>query len=189
MQVTKTKLKGVMILEPDIYGDNRGWFMETYNLSKYDEIGIDVVFIQDNHSFSKQSGILRGLHFQNAPKAQSKLVRCTRGKILDVAVDLRKGSPTFAQWISVELNEENRKQLFIPQGFGHGFLTLCNDVEVQYKVDELYSKEYDRSIRFDDPAFGIEWPSFDYILSQKDIDAPLLKDSDVNFIYQKEKPL
>jgi dTDP-4-dehydrorhamnose 3,5-epimerase len=189
MQVIKTKLTGVLLIEPDVYGDQRGWFMETYNQTKYNELGIDAVFVQDNHSFSKRSGILRGLHFQNAPQAQSKLVRCTRGRILDVAVDLRKGSPTYTQWISVELNEENKKQLFIPQGFGHGFLTLSEDVEVQYKVDAPYSKEHDRSIRFDDPAIGIQWPEFDYILSQKDIDAPCLKDSDVNFIDEKEKPL
>jgi len=189
MQGNKTKLDGVLILNPDVIGDSRGWFMETYNQTKYNAIGIDVEFVQDNHSFSKQIGILRGLHFQNAPMAQSKLVRCTRGKILDVAVDLRRGSPMFAQWISVELSEENKQQLFIPQGFGHGFLTLSEDVEVQYKVDQLYSKEHDRSIRFDDPAIGIEWPKFETILSQKDIDAPLLKDSDVNFIYTKEKPL
>jgi dTDP-4-dehydrorhamnose reductase/dTDP-4-dehydrorhamnose 3,5-epimerase len=187
MRVSKTKLEGVLIIEPDVIGDSRGWFMETYNQTKYQEIGIDVVFIQDNQSYSSQLGILRGLHFQNAPKTQSKLVRCTRGRIFDVAVDLRKGSVTFKQWVSVELSEENKKQLFIPQGFGHGFLTLSEDAEVQYKVDQFYSKEHDRSIRFDDPDIDVEWPSFDYILSQKDIDAPLLKDSDVNFIYKKEK--
>lgn len=186
MEVTKTNLDGVVFIEPSVFGDNRGWFMETYSQEKYSEIGIDVLFIQDNHSYSNQIGILRGIHFQQYPKAQSKLVRCSKGKILDVAVDLRKGSPTYLKWISVELSEENKKQLFIPQGFGHGFLTLSENVEVQYKVDNLYSKEYDRTIRFDDPTIGITWPKFDYILSQKDIQAPTLLDSDVNFVYEKE---
>lgn len=185
MDVTKTNLDGVLLIEPTVFSDDRGWFMETYSSVKYKQIGIDVEFIQDNQSFSQQKGILRGVHFQNNPMAQSKLIRCTRGKILDIAVDLRKGSPTYKESFGVELSEENKRQLFIPQGFGHGFLTLSDDVEVQYKCDNLYNKEFDRSIRFDDPELNIEWPKMEYILSQKDIQAPTFAHSDVNFHYIK----
>ena len=186
MIVTQTELEGVFIIEPTVLSDERGWFMETYNIKKYADLGIDVDFVQDNHSLSLQEGILRGLHFQNNPMAQCKLVRCTRGKILDVAVDLRKGSSTYTKWFNVELSEENKKELFIPQGFAHGFLTLSENAEVQYKVDNLYSKEYDRSIRFDDPTINIKWPTYAYILSEKDIKAPMLTESDANFVYEKE---
>jgi dTDP-4-dehydrorhamnose 3,5-epimerase len=132
---------------------------------------------------SAKKGTLRGLHFQTNPKSQIKLVRCTKGKILDVAVDLREGSPTYKNWIAVELTEENKKQVFIPKGFAHGFLTLTDDAEVQYKVDEYYSPENDRSIRFDDPEIGVVWGIDDPILSEKDLNAPSLKDSDINFKY------
>lgn len=186
MKVVETELKDVLIIEPDVFGDDRGWFMETYSTQKYANAGITIDFVQDNQSYSKQVGILRGIHFQNDPMAQSKLVRCTRGKILDVAVDLRKGSPNYKKWVAVELSEENKKQLLIPQGFGHAFLTLGDDAEVQYKCDQFYSKENDRSIRFDDPELGIVWPKMDYILSQKDVNAPYLAQSDCNFIYGKD---
>lgn len=185
MNVIDTKLRDVKIIEPDVFGDERGWFMETYSTHKYASAGIDIAFVQDNQSYSKQSGILRGLHFQNDPMAQSKLVRCTRGKILDVAVDLRKGSPDYLGWVAVELSDENKKQLLIPQGFAHGFLTLSEDAEVQYKCDRFYSKEQDRSIRYDDPEIGVEWPKMDYVLSDKDRLAPYLAQSDCNFIYTK----
>ena len=181
MKVTKTEIKDLVIIDPDCYGDHRGWFMETYNEAKMKENGIDVVFVQDNHSKSLVKGTLRGLHFQNNPMAQTKLVRCTKGVILDVAVDLRKNSPTYKKWFSIELTEENKKQLFIPQGFAHGFLTLSDDVEVQYKVDNLYSKEHDRGIRYNDPEIGIDWGSIDPVLSEKDTLSPMLKDCDVNF--------
>lgn len=131
---------------------------------------------------SAQKGTLRGLHFQTNPNAQTKLVRCTKGKILDVAVDLRKGSSTYKKWVGVELSDKNKKQLLIPKGFAHGFITLTDNVEVQYKVDEYYAPECDRSIRFDDPEIGVEWEIEDPILSEKDLSAPLLKDSDVDFI-------
>lgn len=183
MQVIKTELEGVYIIEPKVFGDNRGWFMETYSKDKLKELGIDIEFVQDNHSMSSQKGTLRGLHFQNNPKAQSKLVRCVSGSILDVAVDLRKGSPNYKKWVAVELSAENKRQLFIPRGFAHGFLTLTNDVEVQYKVDEYYAPECDRSIRFDDPEIGVNWNIEHPILSQKDLNAPLFKNSDCNFIY------
>ena len=136
-----TKLEGVCILEPEVFGDHRGWFMETYSTKVLHELGIDAVFVQDNQSYTKEKGTLRGIHFQNGPMAQAKLVRVIRGAVLDVAVDLRKGSPTYRQWVGVELSADNRRMLYIPRGFGHGFVTLTDDVEFVYKVDNLYSRE------------------------------------------------
>jgi dTDP-4-dehydrorhamnose reductase/dTDP-4-dehydrorhamnose 3,5-epimerase len=181
MKVTKTRFKGLLIVETDVYGDNRGWFTETYTKNKFIDNGIAVDFVQDNQSYSAQKGTLRGIHFQTNPKAQSKLIRCTRGIIIDTVVDLRKGSDTYKQWFSIELSAENKKQLFIPKGFGHAFVTITDDVEVQYKVDEYYSTEHDRSIRYDDADIGIEWGIETPILSEKDLKAPFLKDSDANF--------
>lgn len=181
MKITKTKFKGLYIIETDVYGDHRGWFTETYTKNKFIDNGVTVDFVQDNQSYSAQKGTLRGIHFQNNPKAQSKMIRCTRGTIIDTVVDLRKGSDTYKQWFSIELSAENKKQLFIPKGFGHAFLTITDDVEVQYKVDEYYSKIHDRSIRFNDPDIGIEWGIVEPILSEKDLNAPILRDSDVNF--------
>ncbi|NTW71209.1 MAG: dTDP-4-dehydrorhamnose 3,5-epimerase [Eubacteriaceae bacterium] len=181
MKIILTDIEDLLILEPKVFGDHRGWFMETYSSKTMTENGIDREFIQDNHSLSAQKGTLRGLHFQNAPKAQTKLVRCTRGKILDVAVDLRKSSLTYKKWFSVELSEDNKRQLLVPKGFAHGFLTLTDDAEVQYKVDEYYSPDCDRSIRYDDPELAILWGSIQPILSDKDLNAPYLADSDVNF--------
>jgi dTDP-4-dehydrorhamnose reductase/dTDP-4-dehydrorhamnose 3,5-epimerase len=183
MNIIKTDIEDVIIIEPKVFGDHRGWFTETYSKEKFRESGIDIDFIQDNHSLSAQKGTLRGLHFQLNPKAQTKLVRCTKGKILDVAVDIREGSPTFKKWVAVELTEENKKQLLIPKGFAHGFLTLTDDVEVQYKVDEYYSPEQDRSIRFDDPEIDVKWGIDNPILSEKDLIAPMLSESDANFEY------
>lgn len=183
MNIVKTDIKDVFIIEPKVFGDHRGWFTETYSKEKFKELGVDIDFIQDNHSFSAKKGTLRGLHFQLNPKAQTKLVRCTKGKILDVAVDLREGSPTYKKWIAVELTEVNKKQLLIPKGFAHGFLTLTDDVQVQYKVDEYYSSENDRSIRFDDPEIGVVWGVDNPVLSDKDLNAPSLKESDINFKY------
>ena len=183
MKRIDTKLPGVCIVEPVVYGDHRGYFMETYSTAAFAAIGIDTVFVQDNQSFSAQKGVLRGIHFQNAPMAQAKLVRVTRGAVLDVAVDLRKGSPTYCQWVSVELSAENRRMFYIPRGFGHGFVTLTDDVEFCYKVDNLYSRECDRGIRFNDPAIGVAWGIEAPILSQKDTTSPLLSESDCNFVY------
>lgn len=183
MKIIETKIPDVKIIEPKIFGDHRGWFAETYSKSKLKEAGLDLDFVQDNHSFSAQKGTLRGLHFQTNPKAQSKLVRCTKGKILDVAVDLRKGSPTFKMWVGVELSEENKKQLFVPKGFAHGFVTLTDNVEVQYKVDEDYSPENDRSIRFDDPDLNVDWGITDPVLSDKDLSAPTLNNCNFDFVY------
>jgi dTDP-4-dehydrorhamnose 3,5-epimerase len=181
MNVIKTEIEGLYILEPQVFGDNRGWFMETWTKNKLLEAGLDFDFVQDNQSYSAQKGTLRGLHFQNSPKAQTKLLRCTRGEILDVAVDLRRNSPTYKKWVSIKLSAENKKQFLMPKGMAHGFVTLTDDVEVQYKVDEYYSAENDRSVRFDDPEIGVDWGVSNPILSQKDLNAPLLKDSDVNF--------
>jgi len=188
MKVTKTKLPGVLIVEPEVFGDHRGYFMETYSSQKYKQIGINSEFVQDNMSFSAQKGTLRGLHFQNNPKAQAKLVSCSQGAVIDVAVDIRKGSPTYKQWVAVELSAQNKKQLYIPRGFAHGFLTITDNVEFRYKVDNLYSKDFDRGIRYDDPTINIDWNSLlngiEPILSEKDKDGPLLDESDCNFIYE-----
>jgi len=169
-----------------VHGDHRGYFMETYSAKAFADMGIEAVFVQDNQSFTAKKGTLRGIHFQNAPMAQAKLVRVTKGAVLDVAVDLRKGSPTYKQWSSVELSAENKRMLFIPRGFGHGFVTLTDDVEFCYKVDNLYSRACDRGIRFDDPAIGIDWGITEPILSAKDMTSPLLADSDCNFMYTEE---
>lgn len=179
----ETKIPGVYIIEPKVFGDHRGWFIETYSVKTFSEIGILNEFVQDNQSFTQKKGTLRGIHFQNNPMAQAKLVRVTNGAVLDVAVDLRKGSPTYLKWVAVELTAENKRMFFIPRGFGHGFLTLTDDVEFLYKVDNFYSKSDDRSIRFDDPSIGVDWGIDNPILSEKDINAPVLSQSDVNFTY------
>lgn len=184
MKFTNTKLEGVVIVEPNIFGDHRGWFMESYNESVYINAGFNIKFVQDNHSFSSEKGTLRGLHYQLNPKAQSKLVRCTRGTIFDVAVDIRKGSPTFGEWFGIELSADNKKQLFIPEGFAHGFMTLTDNVEVQYKVDNLFSPECDRGIMWNDPNIGIKWPVDNPILSEKDQNAPFLKDAESHFSFK-----
>ena len=182
MKFIQTEIKDLIIIEPNVFGDSRGWFSETYNKCVFEKNSISIEFVQDNHSYSAQKGVLRGLHFQNNPCAQTKLVRCTKGKIWDVAVDLRKSSPTYLKWFGLELSAENRKMLLVPQGFAHGFVTLENHSEVQYKVDNIYDKLSDRSIQYNDPQIGILWPILDVILSDKDLKAPLLKDSDVNFL-------
>lgn len=179
MNITETSLQGVKVIEPNVFGDHRGWFIEAYNTASFKEAGIHENFVQDNHSFSAVKGTLRGLHYQAQPKAQTKLVRCTRGAIFDVAVDIRQGSPTFGKWFGMELNAENKRQLLIPKGFAHGFMTITDDVEVQYKVDELYAPECDRGIRWNDPSIGIEWPlHITPILSTKDEKAPFLQEAD-----------
>ena len=184
MQKIATKLEGVYIIEPQVFGDRRGYFMETWSTRNFEELGLHYDFVQDNQSFSANKGILRGIHFQNAPMAQAKLVRVTRGAVLDVAVDLRKGSPTYRQWISVELSAENKRMMMIPRGFGHGFRTLTENVEFCYKVDNLYSRECDRGIRYDDPTIGVDWGEVkEELLSEKDMKSPLLDDSDCNFLY------
>lgn len=176
MNITKTKLEGVVIIEPDIFGDNRGFFMESWNKKKMAEAGLDYDFVQDNHSKSTVKGTLRGIHFQKGDKAQAKLVRCVKGAVLDVAVDLRRNSPTFKQWVGVELSDENKKQLLIPRGFGHGFVTLTDDVEFLYKADNYYAPESDAGIRWNDFEIGVEWGIENPILSEKDKKNPFLKE-------------
>jgi len=183
LEVIQTELPDVKILIPRVFGDSRGWFMESWSERDMEKAGLSLAFLQDNHSFSAQKGTLRGLHFQKNPFAQAKLVRCTRGAIMDVAVDIRRGSPFFGKWTAVELSGENKRQLFIPRGFAHGFLTLTDDVEILYKADQYYSPEADRSIAWNDPAIGVEWGVASPILSLKDQNAALLADSDANFIY------
>ena len=179
MKITKTKLEGVVIIEPDVFGDNRGFFMESWNKKKMAEAGLDYDFVQDNHSKSTVKGTLRGIHFQKGDKAQAKLVRCVKGAVLDVAVDLRRNSHTFKQWIGVELSEENKKQLLIPRGFGHGFVTLTDDVEFLYKADNYYAPAADAGIRWNDPEIGVEWGIENPILSDKDKNNPFLKNAEI----------
>jgi dTDP-4-dehydrorhamnose 3,5-epimerase len=181
MKITQTGVNDLLVIEPKVSGDHRGWFLESYNEKTFKENGINIDFKQDNHSYSKQKGVLRGLHFQNDPYAQTKLVRCTRGKIWDVAVDLRKTSSTYLKWFGLELTPEKHNMLLVPQGFAHGFITLEENSEVQYKVDNFYDTTTDRSIFYNDPDINIEWPSDDVVLSEKDQKAPFLKDSDVDF--------
>lgn len=183
MRKIETALPGVFILEPAVFGDHRGWFMETYSAPVFAEIGIRSAFVQDNQSFTAQKHTLRGLHFQNEPMAQAKLVRVVSGAVLDVAVDIRRGSPTYCRWIGVELTAENKRMLYIPRGFAHAFLTLTEDVAFAYKVDNPYAPALDRGIRFDDPAIAVHWGMDAPILSEKDREAPLLKDSDCNFVH------
>ncbi|WP_179206408.1 dTDP-4-dehydrorhamnose 3,5-epimerase, partial [Carnobacterium maltaromaticum] len=154
---------------------------------KFIEAGIPNKFIQDNHSLSVEPGVIRGMHYQTNPKAQTKLVRVTTGAIYDVLVDMRKGSPTYGQWEGYILSEHNHRQLLVPQGFAHGFCTITGNVNVQYKVDELYSPENDRGIAYDDPDIGIIWPMNDAILSEKDTKHPQLKDAENNFVWEENK--
>ena len=184
MDVEKTRIEGAIVLTPKVFGDNRGWFMESYSKRTLAEVGITDDFIQDNRSFSAEKGTLRGLHWQTEPMAQAQLITCLKGEILDVAVDIRQGSPTYMKWVAVKLTEENKKMFYIPAGCLHGFVTLTDNVEVMYKVNNFYSPENDRSVRFDDPAIGVDWGVTDPVLSQKDLNAPLLSDSDVKFNYK-----
>lgn len=181
MNVITTELDGVLILEPTVYGDHRGFFMESWSKRDMEKVGLFYDFVQDNHSLSTQKGTLRGIHFQRGDKAQAKLVRCVRGAVLDVAVDLRPDSSTYKKWAAVELSAEGKKQLLIPRGFGHAFLTLTHDVEFLYKADNYYVPEADAGIRWNDPEIGIYWPVTVPILSQKDADAPFLKDIDTGY--------
>lgn len=187
MELVKTKLDGVYIVEPKVYGDNRGWFMETYSEKAFKDAGIDVTFVQDNHSYSAQKGVLRGLHFQLNPMSQAKLLRVLRGTLLDVVVDIRKGSPTYGQWISVELSADNKKEIFMPRGMAHGFVTLTDDVEVHYKVDNLYEPKLESGIMYNDPELNINWGIDNPILSEKDKKMPLFKDSIINFVYGEDE--
>ncbi|MGL4363614.1 MAG: dTDP-4-dehydrorhamnose 3,5-epimerase [Bacteroidales bacterium] len=180
MNFIKTKIDGLWIIEPKIISDARGYFMESYKQVLFNEFIGKIVFVQDNESKSSR-GVLRGLHYQLPPFAQSKLVRVIEGAVLDVALDIRKDSPTFGQHIAIELSSDNKRQLFIPQGFAHGFLVLSQEVIFAYKVDNVYSAQHDRSIRYNDPAIGIDWKfkEQDLLLSEKDKNARLLCQADI----------
>lgn len=190
MLIEASTLPEVLILTPRRFGDARGWFSETFSARVMAGAGIGIDWVQDNHSFSAVQGTLRGLHYQSHPHAQDKLVRCTRGAILDVAVDFRAGSPRFGQWVSQRLSAENGQQLLIPKGFLHGFVTLSPDVEVQYKCSDFYAPDCDGAVRWDDPGIGIDWgdlPEGGPVLSDKDKGAPLLKDAPRPFRYEGMK--
>ncbi|MFD1139454.1 dTDP-4-dehydrorhamnose 3,5-epimerase [Paenibacillus urinalis] len=181
MNITPLHLQGAILIEPKVHGDNRGFFMESYNEEVFHRNGINHQFIQDNHSLSAEPGVLRGLHYQLNPKAQTKLVRVIAGAIYDVIVDVRKKSPTFGQWVGVILSEHNKRQLLVPKGFAHGFCTLVPNTQVIYKVDEYYSPENDRGILWNDPALNIDWPVSHPVLSDKDQKHPVLADAELNF--------
>ncbi|MBB5745308.1 dTDP-4-dehydrorhamnose 3,5-epimerase [Brevundimonas variabilis] len=178
-EVTPTAISDVKVIKPRAFEDPRGYFMETYTRSELVPLGVDQVFVQDNQSLSRDIGTLRGLHYQLPPFAQDKLVRCIRGRIWDVAVDIRRSSPTFRQWVGVELSADNRLQLLVPVGFAHAFLTLEPDTEVVYKVSAGYSAAHDAGIRWDDPDIDIDWPlpSSQPVLSAKDGVLPALSDA------------
>ncbi|MDN8542459.1 dTDP-4-dehydrorhamnose 3,5-epimerase [Erwinia sp. BC051422] len=179
MKVITTSLTDVLIFEPTVFGDHRGFFFESFSQKFFDEaVGTSVSFVQDNHSKSSQ-GVLRGLHYQLNPNAQGKLVRCVEGAVLDVAVDIRKDSATFGQWVGVELSAENKRQLWIPAGFAHGFVTLSETAEFVYKTTNYYAKESERSIVWNDPDIAIDWKISDVLLSDKDKHAPRLQDAEV----------
>lgn len=184
MQVIATELDDCYIIEPDVYGDNRGYFMESHNEKKLQEHGLNYHFVQGNESFTAKKGTIRGLHFQTSPMTQGKLVRCLTGKIYDVAVDLRKDSKTYKKWIKVELSGENKRQLLLPRGFAHGFITLTDDVTFCYMVDNYYSKEHDAGIIYNDPSIGVDWgleSTEEPILSEKDKHLPTLEEIELDF--------
>ncbi len=176
MKIIETAIAGALIIEPKVFGDPRGFFMETWNTATFAEAGLEMKFVQDNHSRS-QRGVLRGLHFQN-PSPQGKLVRVTRGAVFDVVVDIRKSSPTFGQWIGIELSEENQRMLWVPEGFAHGFLTLEDDTDFVYKCTTLFAPENEHIIAWDDPTIGVDWPLDDItpLISEKDAAGMALAD-------------
>ena len=183
MNVIKTEFAEVFILEPKVFSDNRGYFMESYRDEILNNIAPSFHPVQDNQSLSRESGVLRGLHYQMAPKGQAKLLRVLSGAIYDVVVDIRKNSATFGKWQGFELTAENFRQLFVPKGFAHGFCTLLPDTVVFYKTDEYYSPEHDRGVFWNDPAIGVKWPISDPILSEKDMHNPVLSMAENNFVW------
>ena len=181
MNFIQTAIEGVLIVEPEVHGDSRGFFMESWSRRDFEQAGLNYDFVQDNHSSSTQKGTLRGIHFQRGRWSQAKLVRCVKGAVLDVAVDLRPESPTYKQWVAVELSAENKRQLLIPRRMGHGFVTLTGDVEFLYKADNFYAPEHEGGIRWDDPELNIDWGVENPVLSEKDRNSPLLKDTITDF--------
>jgi len=185
MQIEQTPLSGVVIITPKRFGDLRGFFSECYSARALAEHGIDIGFVQDNHSLSETVGTVRGLHFQAPPHAQDKLVRCGKGALFDVAVDIRRGSPTYGQWFGVELSFENGRQLLVPAGFAHGFVTRAPDTEIVYKCSDYYAHETEGAIRWDDPEIGIDWGEVpEPVLSDKDAVAPMMADLETPFVYE-----
>jgi dTDP-4-dehydrorhamnose 3,5-epimerase len=182
MKFTKTSIEGLVIIEPRVFGDERGYFLESYNEKEFEQAICKVSFVQDNESKSSK-GVLRGLHYQKPPFNQAKLVRCIAGRVLDVAVDIRKGSPTYGKHVAIELSGENKKQIFVPKGFAHGFSVLSETAVITYKVDSIYAPECDSGIRYDDTELGIDWglPQEEVQLSEKDKDLPSFKDLDSPF--------
>ncbi|EKE03252.1 MAG: hypothetical protein ACD_20C00228G0018 [uncultured bacterium] len=176
----KLEIPEIILVTPRVFGDDRGFFMETYKKSEFAKNGITEEFVQDNHSKSSK-GVLRGLHYQKNPKAQGKLIRCTKGEIFDVGVDIRKGSPTFGKWCRVVLSEQNRQMLYVPAGFAHGFLVLSDEAEVLYKATEEYSPENDRGIIWNDHEIGVNWQMDNPIVSEKDEILPYLQEADIDF--------
>ena len=192
MNIIETPLKGVLIIEPRIFKDARGYLFESFSQREFDRsvspiLGYDVRFVQDNESMSSY-GVMRGLHYQRMPYTQSKLVRCVKGAVLDVAVDIRRGSPSFARWVAIEISARRWNQLLVPKGFAHGFLTISDDVEFEYKCDNLYNKAAEGSIRYDDPTINIDWlgllNGIEPVLSEKDKNAPGLQECNANFVYR-----
>ncbi|MDV7757619.1 dTDP-4-dehydrorhamnose 3,5-epimerase [Liquorilactobacillus mali] len=188
LKITETKLQDVKIIEPAVFGDNRGFFTESYSDKDFKAAGIDFDFIQDNHSLSSQAGVLRGLHFQRGKAAQTKLIRVVTGAVLDVIVDVRKGSPTYGEWEGYILSESNHRQLLVPRGFAHGFVTLTDNVNFLYKCDNYYNAQADGGIAFDDPTLAINWPIDieNAILSEKDKKHPTFKEFEADnhpFVY------
>ncbi|MDL2216233.1 dTDP-4-dehydrorhamnose 3,5-epimerase [Desulfovibrio sp. OttesenSCG-928-M14] len=187
MRITSSNIPGLLIAEPILHGDERGFFLESWRDEWSDLFGLSSPFVQDNHARSEQPGILRGLHYQVGDAAQAKLVWVTRGAVYDVAVDLRKGSPTYGAWHALVLSEENRLRFFMPEGFAHGYMSLEPGTEFHYKVNSYYSPEHEGGLRFDDPSLGIPWPGVDLVLSPKDQQLPLMKDFDSPFTYRKKR--
>lgn len=183
-QFKRLEIPDVILVEPKFFPDNRGFFMEAYKKSDFDKFGFSD-FVQDNYSHSVK-GVIRGLHYQKNPKAQGKLVYVIRGEIFDVAVDIRKGSPTYGKWVGVVLSDKNHLMLYVPVGFAHGFCVLSDEADVVYKVTEEYAPEFDRGIVWNDPEIGIDWPIKDPILSQKDATLPYLSQADNNFVFEKK---
>ena len=185
MQIEDTPLRGVKVITPPRFGDSRGFFSETWSRPKLAAAGIDIDFVQDNHSFSAAQGTVRGLHFQAPPRAQDKLVRCGRGRLFDVAVDIRRGSPTYGRWWGTELSFENGRQLLVPAGFAHGFATLEPDTEIVYKCSDVYAPETEGAVLWNDPEIGIDWPvTEEAVLSDKDAAAPRLAELDTPFTWE-----
>lgn len=185
MKVIKKVWGDVLLLEPRSHEDHRGFFLENYHYERYKDVGIEEVFIQDNHSYSKDPGVLRGMHYQRIEKAQSKLVRVITGAVYDVVIDIRKGSPTYGKWAGFILSEFNKRLLYVPKGFAHGFCTLTPSTHVVYKVDTYYSPEHDQGVLWCDPDIGITWPVSHPILSEKDRNQPLLAEIDTSFTYNE----